>query len=102
MKLGPVTATLNEGDTAVVTNVRSGEYRCARVQKNGLLRAAVSSDLGDKLSLAVFEGALAPQARTGCVVPEGATPYWTADTVGADFKFQGIEHKAGEPITALG
>ncbi len=102
VKLGPVDATLNEGDTAVLSNLTTGEVRCARVGANGLLRAAVSSDENDQWKLEVFSGALPPKERDGCAVPEDATPYWTMDTFGVDAKFQGLEHKAGDPLIALG
>ena len=102
IKLGPVDATLVEGDTAVLSNLTSGEYRCARVGANGLLRAAVSSDENDQWKMAVYSGALPPQERTGCAVPADATPYWTMDTFALDSKFQGLEHKAGDPLMALG
>lgn len=102
VKLGPVDATLVEGDTAVLSNLTSGEYRCARVGANGLLRAAVSSDENDQWKLAVYSGALPPREREGCEIPSDAAPYWTMDTFGIDSKFQGLEHKAGEPLIALG
>lgn len=102
VKLGPVSAELKEGDTAVLFNLTSGEKRCARVGANGLMRAAVSSDENDQWKLAVFSGALPPKERDGCDVPEGAEPYWTMDTFGIDAKFQGLEHKAGEPLIAMG
>ena len=102
VKLGPVSATLAEGDTAVLFNLTSGEHRCARVGANGTLRAAISSDENDLWRVSVFSGPLPPKERDGCLVPEGAEPYWTMDTFGVDAKFQALEHKAGEPLIALG
>ncbi len=102
VKLGPVSAELIEGDTAVLSNLTSGEHRCARVGGNGLLRAAVSSDENDQWKLEVYSGALPPEERSGCSIPEGATPYWTMDAFGIDAKFQGLEHKAGDPLIAMG
>ena len=102
VKLGPVSATLVEGDTAVLSNVTTGEHRCARVGANGLLRAAISSDENDQWKLDVYSGALPPKDRDGCEVPSDATPYWTMDTFQVDSKFQGVEHKAGDPLIALG
>ncbi|MDP2271141.1 MAG: hypothetical protein Q8K32_10455 [Archangium sp.] len=102
VKLGPVNVELLEGDTAVLSNLTSGEHRCARVGAGGLLRAAVSSDQNDQWKLDVYSGALPPQERSGCAVPEGATPYWTMDTFALDSKFQALEHKAGDPLIALG
>lgn len=102
VKLGPVDVELHEGDTAVLTNVTTGENRCARVGPNGLMRAAVSSDENDQWKMSVYTGALPPKERDGCEVPADATPYWTLETFGVDAKFQGLEHKAGDPLIALG
>jgi hypothetical protein len=102
VRLGPVSVELIEGDTAVLSNLTSGEHRCARVGPNGLLRAAVSSDENDQWKLEVYSGALAPEERTGCKIPTDTSPYWTMDAFGIDAKFQGLEHKAGEPLIALG
>ena len=104
----PADATLVEGDTAVLRNLTSGEYRCFRVGTNGLMRLAISSDENDSWKVEVYTGALPPPSpeaadqRAGCEVPSDATPYWTMDTFGIDSKFQGLEHKVGEPLIALG
>ncbi len=100
-KLGVVTATLKEGDTAVVTNLRSGEHRCGRVMANQLLRVAVSSDEGDPLRLDVFDGALPPAPRDGCVVPKDTTPYWTFDKLGVEVKWYAGKADAGVVATTL-
>lgn len=102
VNLGKVEVPLAEGDTVVLTNLTSGEYRCARVGAGGLLRAAVSSDEGDLLKAEVFAGPLPPQARTGCVVPEGMSPYWVKETFGVSGTFQGLPYEAGAPLRALG
>ena len=104
VKLAPVPAgvTLNEGDTVVVTNLKSGEHRCNRVQKDGLLRTAVSSDEGDGLKLEVFPGPLPQEERTGCSIPEAAVASFTLTTTGYDFTWYGKDHTSGEPLTALG
>jgi hypothetical protein len=104
VKLGPVPAgvTLVEGDTAVVHNLKSNEYRCARVLAGGLLRVAVSSDQNDPLKLEVYSGPLPPLERKGCEIPEGALPKLTFDTLGIDVKFQGNTFAAGTPLIALG
>jgi hypothetical protein len=104
VKLGPVPpgVTLAEGDTAVIHNLKSNEYRCSRVLADGLLRAAVSSDQGDPLKLEVYAGPLPPQERTGCQIPEGALPKLTFDTLGVEVKFQGQDFAAGTPMLALG
>ena len=90
-----------EGDTAVVKNLRSGEYRCARVQANGMLRAAVSSDQNDSLQLELYEGPLSPQPTEGCSL-QGAIPYATINTLGIDAKFEGKSFGAGGPLIAFG
>lgn len=104
VKLGPVPAevTLVEGDTAVLTNLKTGEHRCSRVLKDGLLRAAVSSDQGDPLKLEVFAGPLPAEERTGCSIPEGAAPKFTFDKLGFATKFQGVEYAPETPLIALG
>jgi hypothetical protein len=61
----------------------------------------VSSDENDLWKVAVYAGALPPKERDGCD-PAGAEPYWTLDTFLIDAKFQELEHKAGEPLIALG
>lgn len=102
VKVGPVSATLSEGDTAVVTNLTTKEHRCARVQKNGMLRAAVSSDAGNRLKLEVYSGVLAPKRPEGCAIPTDATPYWILSTFGQDTKWQGRELAKDSPLLALG
>ncbi|GMU62242.1 MAG: hypothetical protein AMXMBFR34_40050 [Myxococcaceae bacterium] len=101
-KLATVDQPLNEGDTAVLFNLTSGEHRCFRVGAGGLLRAAISSDEGDDYKLSVYAGALPPKERDGCSVPDDAVPYWTADKTGFAFKWQGVDHAAGEQLKALG
>ncbi len=100
--LGPLGAVPVEGDTAIVRNLKTGEYRCGPVIAGGLLRAAVSSDQGDGLVLEVYRGPLLPQEREGCRVPEGVTPFVVFDTLGVEAKFQAVTHPAGERLTALG
>lgn len=101
-KLAPVTATLAEGDTAVLFNLTTGEHRCFRVGAQGLLRAAISSDEGDLYRLAVYKGALPPKERDGCSVPEDANPYWEVDKTAYAFDWYGKTHEAGEALSALG
>jgi len=102
VKVGPVDATLNEGDTAVVTNLTTREHRCARVQKNGLLRVAVSSDQGHQLRLDVYAGVLPSSRPEGCVVPAGAVASWSLDAFGDDTRWQGKTLAKGAPLIALG
>ena len=114
VKLAPITVEVAEGDTIVLRNHKTGEYRCARSLPGGLFRAAVSSDgppmtkdgdatiLGDALSVEIYAGALPPQADQGCRVPEAAMPKQVIDTLGYDSLFQGVQHTAGEPLSSLG
>lgn len=101
-RLAKVPTALGEGDTAVLSNLTTGEYRCFRVGAGGRLRAAISSDQGDAYSLAVYEGVLPTKPDEGCSVPQSATPYWVAEKTEFDFDWQGAKHTAGEPLSALG
>jgi len=100
-KLARVPVALNESDTAVLTNLKTGEYRCARVQAGGRLRAAISSDQGDALRLQVFSGVLPPKTPEGCVVPDDAVPAWTQETLDFDARYHGVDFKAGTPLIAF-
>lgn len=102
VKVGPVKATLVEGDTAVITNLVSKEWRCARVQKDGLLRATVSSDEGNALKLDFYSGVLAPKRPEGCALPKEQLPYLSITTFGVDAKWQGRDIAKGAPLIALG
>jgi hypothetical protein len=102
VRLGPVGRPLAEGDTALVRNLRTGVYRCARVQAGGLLRVSVSSDEGDPLQVEVYEGVLPSQAPEGCQVPQGTSPYLTLDRLEVEAEFQGKGYAAGSPLVALG
>lgn len=95
-------SSMKEGDTVVVINQRSGEWRCGRVQADALFRVAVSSDDPDPLTLEFYKGPLPPQAQTGCYVPDRATPYLTVDTLGRDAAFQGKTYAKGSPLVAFG
>ncbi len=100
--LGHIDATLSEGDTVVLTNKKSGDWRCARVNAGGLFRAAVPSDEGDELSLAVYDGPLMPQPLQGCRVMSDQTPKWQTSTLGVEVKWQSKTHAVGDPLVALG
>jgi hypothetical protein len=95
-------AQISEGDTAVVRNLRSGEHRCARVQKDGLFRVAVSSDQDDPLQLELHPGPLPPGARSGCSVPAEPAPYLTVQTLGEEVVFHGRKYPQGSALLALG
>ncbi|MBL8919493.1 MAG: hypothetical protein JNJ54_11570 [Myxococcaceae bacterium] len=102
VKVGTVSTPLAEGDTAVLTNLSTGDLRCARVQKGGILRAAVTSDEGNRLRLEVFEGALPPKKPEGCVRPGDRDPYWATSEFGLDTKWMGKSISSGAPLIALG
>ncbi len=93
---------LKEGDTVVVKNLRSGEHRCGRVQAEALFRVAVSSDLDDPLQLEFYEGALPPEERSGCALPQGTAPLVTINTLGAEVTFHKRTYAKGSPLVALG
>ncbi len=68
---------LAPGDDAVLTNIRSGESRCARAGMESRLRIGFPSNLDDRLVLTIFRGnaitdygtcALRPDAQVGRVV----------------------------------
>jgi len=99
--VAPMPVTPSEGDTAVVTNLTTGEYRCGRVMADGLLRVAVSSDEGNALRFRVFKGPLPSQLLQGCRIPDEAVPTVDIATFGYDVTFQAKPHKAGEDLTAL-
>src|SRR5690606_26912308 len=61
----------NDGDTVIVKNHTTGEYRCTRVHSDAqygtsLFAAAVSSDEGNELSLEIYDGPLPPKLPEGC------------------------------------
>ena len=99
VKVGAVPA-LAPGKIAVLQNLTSGEYRCARVQPNGRLRVAVSSDRGDLLRLSVFDQELPSREREGCEIV--GTPSFVIDTFEEAFAYDGAKTAAGSPLVALG
>jgi hypothetical protein len=101
VKVASLPAALKPGAIAVVRNLDTGEWRCGRAQPNGHLRAAVSSDDGNKLRFELYDGELPTKAPEGCD-PSSATPVLTIDAFDADQKFQGATHAARSPLVALG
>ncbi|MFT3835520.1 MAG: hypothetical protein QM723_00795 [Myxococcaceae bacterium] len=111
VKLAAIPQQLNAGDTVVVTNVRTGEYRCGRVGDKQRLRTAVSSDEGDALTVDIYPGPLPAKTPEGCSVPESSKPAFSLTTLGYDVSFQApldssgnrqVNHKKGDPIEAYG
>ncbi len=90
---------LTPGKMAVLENLDSGEYRCGRVQPNGQLRVAVSSDTGARLRLSLYDTELPSREREGCEIV--GTPSLVIDTFAEAFSYNGIDHKAGAPLVAL-
>jgi hypothetical protein len=91
---------LTPGDTVVLQNGKSGEYRCGAVQPSGTFRVTVSEDQGDRLTLRVFHGPLAPTTPEGCVVPADA-PYVTIDAFGAEVTLGTQTFASGSPFVAV-
>jgi hypothetical protein len=99
-KVAPVPA-LQPGRIAVARNLKTGEWRCARVQPNGHLRVAVSSDDQDPLRVELYDEELPSMKREGCD-PTGFTPSLTIDAWAQETAFQGRTYAAGSPLVALG
>jgi hypothetical protein len=94
-----------EGDTVIVRNHTTGEYRCTRVHNDpqygtNLIAAAVSSDEGNELSLEIYEGPLPAKLPEGCTA-EGVSPKMTFATLEYDVKYQGATTPKGAHIKAF-
>lgn len=100
----PAGTDLKDGDTAVVRNLNTGQWRCSRVQANQEVRAAVATDDLDPLELRFFAGALPPSTedKVGCVVPEDAIPYLTIDKFDEEVVFQARTFGKDTPLVAMG
>jgi hypothetical protein len=85
----------------VVRNLKTGEWRCGRVQPSGHLRLAVSSDKGDPLQLELYATELPTREREGCD-PGEATAAQTFATFESELTFQSVKFSAGAPLVALG
>jgi hypothetical protein len=93
--------TLTPGRTiAVMRNLTTKEWRCARVQKNGHLRLSVPVDEGDPLQLELYEDVLPSQPKTGCD-PTGFTPVKVIDTIDREVKVFGNVVPAGTKLYAF-
>ncbi|MFZ5469989.1 MAG: hypothetical protein ACOZIN_11190 [Myxococcota bacterium] len=102
MKVQPFDVPLQGGDTAVLKNLKTGDYRCGPVLGGGLFRVGVSSDEGDPLQLELYSGTLPPQPRQGCSIPEAAQPSAVINTFSLEVTFQGRTIPAGSPLVAIG
>lgn len=90
---------LTPGDTVVLDNLKTGEYRCAAVQPTGTFRVAVSVDAGDRLELRVFRGTLPPKVPEGCELPNEA-PYVDLTTFSREVSLAGVTFEADSPLVA--
>ncbi len=93
--------TLKPQDTVVLFDRTTGEHRCGAVQADGSFRVAVPSDTDDVLEFRAYAGPLAPEAETGCVVPEGVAATVTITTVDREVKYAGRTFAAGSAFTAV-
>jgi hypothetical protein len=96
----------NEGDTVILRNGKTHEYRCSRVHSDpdigrALIGVAVSSDVGDPLSLEIYNGVLPPKTPEGCD-PSGALPQEVFAKVEYDVTFQSVTTAKGSPLIAFG
>ncbi|MEB2313742.1 MAG: hypothetical protein OZ921_06475 [Sorangiineae bacterium] len=91
---------LAPGDTVVLRNRDTGEYRCAAVQPSGTFRVAVSSDTGNALELQVFHGVLPPRTPEGCELGKDS-PYVDIATFGNEVNLDGKTWDEGSPLVAL-
>jgi hypothetical protein len=88
------------GSIAVLRNLNTKDWRCARVQKNSHLRLSVPSDQGDPLRFELYDRELPTQLKTGCD-PTGVEPIKVVDTIDREVKFLGQVIPAGTTLTAF-
>jgi hypothetical protein len=88
------------GRLAVLRNLKTKDWRCARVQKNGRLRLSVPSDQGDLLRFELYDRELPTQLRTGCD-PTGIEPIRIVDTLDREVTFMGRVIPQGTKLTAF-
>jgi len=88
-------------DTVVLSNLQTGEWRCAAVQPSGTFRVTVSCDAGDPLELRVFHGVLPPLAPEGCELPTTETPYVEITTFGHTVSLGDQTFTKDSPLVAL-
>jgi pimeloyl-ACP methyl ester carboxylesterase len=99
----PISAlpALSERDTVVLINHTTGEHRCGAVQAGGRFRVAVPSDAGDPLEFRAYAGVLPTEDRTGCSIPEGATPLVAITTLDRDVHIGGLTWTKGSELRAF-
>ena len=91
--------TMTAGQIAVLENLDSGEYRCARVQANGHLRVAVSADTGNRLRLSLYDHELPTKEREGCEIV--GKPVQVFDKFTQAFTYNGVDYKPDATLIAL-
>ena len=65
-------AELSESMTVVVSNVASGESRCARTGTDGRFEIPIPSSVNDRLDIQVYNAPDVVESYDGCSVPPGA------------------------------
>lgn len=90
---------VSPGDTLRVVNHRNGEAECGRVNMEGGVRAPFASDVGDPLTVELYEGDV--QDGKHCHIRGDAKPYATIDTFEDDVMFQNLSAEAGDPLTSF-
>ncbi len=101
LKLATFDVEPKDGDSVVIRNLRSGEYRCTRVHGGGQIGGAVSSDRGDGLSVEIYAGVLPSRLPEGCEVPAGAEPTHRFETLQEDVTYMGQTYAKGSPLIAF-
>ncbi len=108
MAIADLSPQMQAGDTVVLKNLDTHEYRCAAVQAvpatatapaSTTFQVAVSSDKGDRLELAVYHGVLPPKTPEGCVIPS-ESPYVDITTFGYEVSLSGDDYAADSPLVA--
>ena len=63
---------LADGMSVLVSNVTSGERRCARTGADGRFRVPIPTSAGDRLDVQIYTGVEVFKSYDGCLVREGA------------------------------
>ncbi len=88
------------GDTLLVENLVNGERQCGMVDPQGLVRAPVESDAGDRVRLSFYRG---PVFRGGdnCEITTDDDPYVVVEKLDVEVEFQGITYEKGSDLKSL-
>ncbi len=93
-------ADVRKGDTVLAENLINGERGCGFVDRNGNVRVAVASDLGDATRLSVFRGPVLA-GKPDCELQQDAMPFALVERFGHLVQFQGRSYGVGEPLVSL-